>query len=309
MKINKETALRIWNKQMGKQNKGRDFAGREIAKAAYNDRRSKYGWNVDHIKPESLGGKTTDYNLICCHILTNDEKADRFPNFKANGKSFQIHKRENHYEIFEQNNNSNKDMSYDDGNVNFFDATQGVKFWNQCVNIEDDYWIGYVNIKVTIPSDCEFSSSSFYYFFEDLFPNTSIFMKNTNNNIGWYRQNDIYIFTIIDSHIYFKDDIQNLLDSCILLNTYSKNFFLRKYNINMNIYCGLNTNQAATDLHSYDDILNKRLFYNYTLAIDDLIIINTDAKNNFNERVFKSCFYEYDYTYTKLEKNLNKMFK
>ena len=23
------------------------------------------------------GGKTADYNLICCHILTNDEKADK----------------------------------------------------------------------------------------------------------------------------------------------------------------------------------------------------------------------------------------
>lgn len=37
--------------------------------------------------------------MICCHILTNDEKADKFPCFKANAKAFEIQKRQNHYEI------------------------------------------------------------------------------------------------------------------------------------------------------------------------------------------------------------------
>ena len=65
MNLNKETALRLWTKQFGKRQKALDFAGREIAKAAYNDRNSNYGWNVDHIFPLSRGGKTADYNLIC----------------------------------------------------------------------------------------------------------------------------------------------------------------------------------------------------------------------------------------------------
>lgn len=50
-----------------------------MIKAAYNDRGSDYGWNVDHIFPQSRSGKTTESNLIYCHILTNDEKADKFP--------------------------------------------------------------------------------------------------------------------------------------------------------------------------------------------------------------------------------------
>ena len=37
--------------------------------------------------------------MICCHILTNDEKADKFPCSNANGKRFEIVKVENHYEI------------------------------------------------------------------------------------------------------------------------------------------------------------------------------------------------------------------
>ncbi|MCI8534228.1 MAG: hypothetical protein HFG68_01425 [Hungatella sp.] len=94
MDLNKETAMRLWVKQFGKRQKAIDFTGREIAKTAYNDRDSKYGWNVDHIFPVLKSGKTADYNLICCHIQTNSEKANRFPCFRANEKVFEIQKRE-----------------------------------------------------------------------------------------------------------------------------------------------------------------------------------------------------------------------
>ena len=90
MDLNRETAMRLWNKSFGKDTKAVDFAGRTIAKGAYNDRNSEFGWNVDHILPQSKGGATADYNLICCHIKTNDEKADTFPCFSANGIAFEI---------------------------------------------------------------------------------------------------------------------------------------------------------------------------------------------------------------------------
>ena len=99
MDLNRETAMRLWNKSFGKKTKVMDFAERTIVKGAYNDRKSEFGWNVDHILPQSRGGKTADYNLVCCHILTNDEKAGKFPTFKANGINFEIIKVENHYEI------------------------------------------------------------------------------------------------------------------------------------------------------------------------------------------------------------------
>ena len=40
MDLNRETAMRLWSKQFGKETKAKDFAGREIAKGAYNDRNS-----------------------------------------------------------------------------------------------------------------------------------------------------------------------------------------------------------------------------------------------------------------------------
>ena len=90
MDLNRETAMRLWNKTFGKETKVQDFAGRIIAKSAYNDRNSDFGWNVDHILPQSKGGVTADHNLVCCHIQTNDEKANKFPCFNAKGNAFEI---------------------------------------------------------------------------------------------------------------------------------------------------------------------------------------------------------------------------
>ena len=68
MDLNHETAMRLWIKSFGKETKVKDFSGREIAKGAYGDRNSQYGWNVDHILPQSKGGTTADHNLVCCNI-------------------------------------------------------------------------------------------------------------------------------------------------------------------------------------------------------------------------------------------------
>ena len=108
MDLNRETAMRLWTKSFGKETKVKDYTGRTIAKGAYNDRNSEFGWNLDHILPQSRGGKTADYNLVCCHILTNDEKADKFPGFTANGIAFEIVKVENHYEIQQVSGNKKK---------------------------------------------------------------------------------------------------------------------------------------------------------------------------------------------------------
>lgn len=141
MELNKETANRLWVKQFGKRQKAFDFAGREIAKASYNDRNSNFGWNVDHVLPESRGGKTADHNLICCSIKTNDEKADRFPAFKANGKQFEIQRRENHYEIIDKSRKTENQCL--DDSVNFYDVAQGLKCWEKCKPDEREVFVAF----------------------------------------------------------------------------------------------------------------------------------------------------------------------
>ncbi|MCF0129875.1 MAG: hypothetical protein HUJ70_14925, partial [Pseudobutyrivibrio sp.] len=46
MQLNRETANMLWKKQFGNVQKVKDFAGREMAKAAYGDENSDYGWNL-----------------------------------------------------------------------------------------------------------------------------------------------------------------------------------------------------------------------------------------------------------------------
>lgn len=53
MDVNREQAMRLWVNQFGKKTKVTDIAEREIVKSAYNDRNSQFGWNVDHILPQS----------------------------------------------------------------------------------------------------------------------------------------------------------------------------------------------------------------------------------------------------------------
>ena len=137
MDLNRETAMRLWNKSFGKETKVIDFAGRTIVKGAYNDRGSDFGWNVDHILPQSKGGKTADHNLVCCHILTNDEKADKFPAFKANGITFEIIKVENHYELKRVDNNASKKKVANNDSVNFMDSASGIRFFKKLKGIQN----------------------------------------------------------------------------------------------------------------------------------------------------------------------------
>ena len=332
MELNKETASRLWVQQFGKRQKAVDFSGREIAKAAYNDRNSAYGWNVDHILPQSRGGKTADYNLICCHILTNDEKADKFPCFKANEKAFEIQKRQNHYEIIARTAEQKEE---DDGSVNFLDAAQGLKCWKQCKAHNKDVFAGYVKVRVELFDETVSNNENYRYilrvktaneiaaecvpffdrygkFLSELFETDNIFAQN--NNVGNYnwpfmdRSNRKCIFTIIAGNIPTKEDSQNLLDDCIILNTYNEYFIRSKLFKNIQIACGMECyeNRFEMALNCRKDIVDKSVWFIDSLMIDELVKINTDAKKNLRIASPQNGFYPYNFTFTKLKENLSK---
>ncbi len=319
MELNKETASRLWVKQFGKKQKAFDFAGREIARAAYNDRNSDYGWNVDHILPESRGGKTADHNLICCSIKTNDEKADRFPSFKANGKLFEIHRRENHYEIIKksQNNDNKKEIDKKDDTINFFDAAQGLKCWKQCEPPKDTkLFVDYAKIKVEVTNNNRSALDKFKKFIEELFGTDNIFEES---NTYSYSSNAI-IFTVVNFDAPSTDDSDEILKNCTMLNTY-REYLIAKTDIsNIQILCGMNCYSSRQQMTSsvYNDIISNRNYsFRENLAISELIRINTRAKDDLGEN--PSClsqnffayssqdkWYAYNYTYTKLSENLKK---
>lgn len=318
MGLNKEQAGRLWVQQFGKKQKAFDFSGREIAKAAYNDRNSNYGWNVDHILPQSRGGKTVDYNLICCHILTNDEKADKFPCFNANAKEFEIQKRQNHYEIIARSQVEEDEYEYED-TVNFLDVAQGLKLWRKCKNRNGEVFVGYVKIKVELSNESDQLLERFENFLAELFETKSIFVEKCSQNfcepndsnrglIVWSKNKRYFIFTIIDYEVSQKKCTENLLDNCITLNTYREYFIDKTGFEEIKIVCGMECYESYFEMSSYcqEEIMKKKVTFIDTLAIDELVKQNTSAKKELKSLSTRYDLYPYNFVWTKLQKSLLK---
>ncbi len=299
MELNRENAMSLWTKQFGNCQKAFDFSGREMAKAAYGDRGSKFGWNLDHIYPQSLGGKNTESNLICCHILTNDEKADKFPCFTANEKRFEIRKVQNHYEIFE---------IYDE--IHFSDANQGISFFKRCLEMKpENKYLAYAKIFVDFTKDDYYSKGNadnayaIYRFISELFQTNAIIVDKDEH------YNSVrYCYTIINYDIETKDDTQEFLNNCVILNTYGQNYFMRKRICDkMLIACGMDCHNTPLDVDSREinRILQTDADSSCYLIISELIRYNTDAAEEVRREQYKN-WYRYNYTYTKLKEILAK---
>lgn len=302
MDLNKETAMRLWNKSFGKATKVKDFTGRVIVKGAYNDRNSEFGWNVDHILPQSRGGKTADYNLICCHILTNDEKADRFPAFKANKINFEIVKVENHYEINQITKAAKNRTPVFDDTINFMDSASGVRFFKELKGIQNkSRFVGSVLIRLQ-----NVSNTAVIDFIEKFLDEENISYSISNK----HRNSETKIVAK-NYNMPLKEDNEKLLDKCILLNTYIKYYFVpMQYVTKYDICYQVNHFEDKQDMYLEAQKIN---FGNFNETLDDalfineLVYINTEAQKKeptLNFSTYNYC--KYDYTFTKLSKNLEK---
>lgn len=95
----------LWNEIYGKKDKVYDYAGRQMLKSACGNPNSEYEPTIDHIRPRSGGGKDTKENIVICNWETNEEKAESFPHWKANGMRFHARKKkntQNGYEIIKE---------------------------------------------------------------------------------------------------------------------------------------------------------------------------------------------------------------
>ena len=295
MLINRETAMRLWNKTFGKHNKAIDFAGREIAKAAYDDRNSDFGWNIDHIFPQSKGGKTNDSNLLCCHILTNDEKADKFPCFTANEKRFEIIKVQNHYEI------KNSEQHALDDSINFYDSAAGIRFFKDLKGIQNKKtFVGIVSIKL-YGLTYSASSTALIDFIKKIFADEMVHHE-------W--NDDAFTIKIANYNMPLMKDTAELLDKCILLNTYLGSYFtpeniIESYQIFYGIHNYSDKFDCLTSQNDFNEGVN-------TLIINELVRINTKAKNKLNDATpigedeLHYPVYEYNFVFADLQENLKK---
>ena len=303
VEINRETAMSIWTKSYGKATKAKDFAGREMDKSAYDQRGSKYGWNLDHILPKSRGGKDTESNLICTHIETNDEKADKFPCFTANGKQFEIIKVENHYEIREKTADSSKasdSTETKDKGVNLFDSAAGIKLYKK---LEKDF-IGTVTIELRRPK-----SAAIKDFIQEIFSGETVVVEPVDSYCTNYEE-ELKI-RVTDIRLPTVDSTQALLDKFITLNTYLEYYFLPEgYISGYKLFCEAHTKKDELKCLRVPNFCITSSRYN--VAINELIRCNSNAKKDLPEsyRIDTDNLgynvYSYNYWWTKLAENLKK---
>ena len=304
MDLNRETAMRLWNKSFGKDTKAVDFAGRMIAKGAYNDRNSEFGWNVDHILPQSKGGATADYNLICCHIKTNDEKADTFPCFSANGIAFEIVKVQNHYEIRKKSKEPIQAQAVQE-TIDFFDSAAGIRFFKTLKGVQNKKrFVG--NVLVVLQN---VSNTAVVDFIEELFGEENIsYSAKTNYSWGSNVHGPNIQVKINNYDMPQKEDISELLDKCVLLNTYLSSYFLEcGYISGFDIYYRVDCFDDKAKMYSsnFESVDNLLLQTKNSMFVNELVLINTDAGEKVEKKQY-SQYTEYNYLFTNLSKNLKK---
>ncbi len=309
MELNRETAMRLWNKTYGKATKALDFSLRAIAKGAYGDRNSEFGWNVDHILPVSQGGKTNDSNLIITNIKTNDEKADKFPCFKANEIKFEIIKVQNHYEIREVDKTNNRKKEEDDSTINFFDSAAGINFYKKLKGIQNQpRFVGSVlirlkNIKNTAVVD-----------FIEKFLDAENISYNLRSN---YKSSETRIIAK-NYNMPLKEDINALLDKCVLLNTYLSCYFkpngdIEEFDIHYRVDHFAEKQKMYLEAQKIDTMRAGPIDWSFTgqakfwgtLLINKLVVVNTECEINKNDVVDEEWMF-HNFIYKELAKNLEK---
>ena len=308
MDLNRETAMRLWNKSFGKDTKAVDFAGRTIAKGAYNDRNSEFGWNVDHILPQSKGGATADYNLICCHIKTNDEKADTFPCFNANGIAFEIVKVQNHYEIRQKSKEPKQPKAVQE-TIDFFDSAAGVRFFKKLKGVQNKKRF-VANVIVVLQN---VANTAVVDFIEELFDDEHITYSAKTNYSAFYscgssvRGQNIQV-KIRNYDMPQKENIAELLDKCVLLNTYLSSYFLEcEYISGFDIYYRIDCFDDKSKMYgsNFESIDNLYQQTKNSMFVNELVLINTEAGEKMEKKPYTE-YTEYNYVYTNLSKNLKK---
>lgn len=86
--MSKYRTIDVWNEFYGRQENVYDYAGRLMKRSACGNPNNPYHPTLDHIRPLSAGGSDVLGNIEICHRDTNEEKADRFPHWKANDRCF-----------------------------------------------------------------------------------------------------------------------------------------------------------------------------------------------------------------------------
>ena len=105
-----------------------------------------------------------------------------------------------------------------------------------------------------------------------------------------------------------KEDISELLDKCVLLNTYVSSYFLEcGYISGFDIYYRVDCFDDKSKMYSsnFESVDNLLLQTKNSMFVNELVLINSEAGEKVEKKQY-SQYTEYNYVFTNLSKNLKK---
>ena len=262
-------------------------------------KRSKENLSQTDLPRTFSNAKTADHNLICCHILTNDEKGSKFPCFVANDRTFEIVKVENHYEIKPvKSKTEQKPQQQQTQELNLFDSASGIRFYKKQKGFQNKKkFVGTVFIRLS-----NIRNTALFDFIEEIIEYEHISYSRPDRYC-----NDVTI-TVRNYDMPKQADINELLDQCILLHTYLGYYFkpIRAID-NYNIYYRVDCFDKKEDMYyNIGEIsVDNYLSLSSKLYINELVRQNSEAAQKIDKNSWGE-YLEYNYIYTKLSENLKK---
>ena len=113
---------------------------------------------------------------------------------------------------------------------------------------------------------------------------------------------------ISDNNMPQKENIAELLDKCVLLNTYLSSYFLECEYINgFNIYYRIDCFEDKSKMYgnNFETVNYPYAQAKNSMYVNNLVLINTDAGDK-AEKQPGSEYTEYNYVFTNLSNNLKK---
>ena len=185
--------------------------------------------------------------------------------------------------------------------MDFLDSASGIRLFKNLKGIQNKpRFVGSIFIKLE-----NVENTAIIDFIEKLFDEENISFSVSKNYYS-----TITTILLKNYDMPFKEDINNLLDKCIILNTYLSNYFKEKQLItSYEILFRVDSFAKKVDMYINDQTINfNNLRSNNcsnTLFINEGVVINTDVSKDIKCDL-QSEYYEYNYIYKNLKENLIK---
>jgi hypothetical protein len=193
--------------------------------------------------------------------------------------------------------------------VDFFDSAAGIRFFKKLKGVQNQKpFVGTVFVSLH-----NVTNTAVVDFIEELFGDENISYSAKTNYTSFdtmssnARGQNIQL-KISNYNMPQKENIAELLDKCVLLNTYLSSYFLEcEYISGFDIYYRIDYFEDKAKMYSskLESADSLSLQAKNSLFVNDLVLINTDAGEKVEKQPYTE-YVEYNYVFTNLSKNLKK---